>query len=50
MRQEYEEVVHATAKYKENLFNCRDELKEANEMVRHCNDSILNLENKREHV
>ena len=38
------------AKYREDLFNCRDDLKEANEMVTCRNDSILTVENEREHA
>ena len=43
---EHEEAVRAVAKYKEDLFNFKNELKEANEMVRHRNDSILNVERR----
>ena len=50
MRMEHEEAVRAAAKYREDLFNCWDELKEANEMVRRRNDSILVVEKKREHA
>ena len=50
MRVEHEEAVWAATKYREDLFNCRDELKEANEMVRHRNDSILVVEKDREHA
>ena len=46
---EYEEVVRVTTKYREDLFNCKNELKEAKEMVRHCNAFIFVVENKREH-
>ena len=47
---EHVEVVWATKKYREDLFNCKNELKEANEMVRRCNDSILIVEKEREHA
>ena len=47
---EHEEVVWATTKYGEDLFNCKNELKEAKEMVRRCNNSIFVVENKREHA
>ena len=50
MRVEYEETVWAMAKYREDLFNCKNELKEANEMVRHHNDSILVMEKDREYA
>ena len=50
MRVEYEETVWAMAKYREDLFNCKNELKEANEMVRQINDSILVVEKEWEHA
>ena len=50
MRQEHEEAIRATGRYSEDLFNCRDELKEVNEMVRHRNDSILLVEKEKEHA
>ena len=42
--------VRAAAKYREDLFNCWDELKKANEMVRRRNDSILVVEKEREYA
>ena len=50
MCMEQEEAVQAATKYRNDLFNCRDELKEANEMVRLRNDSILVMENEMEHA
>ena len=50
MRQEHKEAVRAVAKYREDLFNCRDEPKEANEMVKRCNNSIRIMEKEREHA
>ena len=50
MRMEHNELVRATTKYREDLFNCKNELKEANEMVRHHNDSILVMEKDREYA
>ena len=50
MCKEHEETDCAAAKYKEDLFNFRDELKEANEMVRCRNDSIIIVEKEREHA
>ena len=50
MHQEHEEAVRAAEKYREDLLNFQDELKEANEMVRHRNDSILIMEKEREHA
>ena len=46
---EHEEAVRAVTKYREDLFNCKNELKEATEMVRHCDDSILVTKKEREH-
>ena len=50
MRVEHEEAVQAAAKYREDLFNCKNELKEANEMVRRRKDSILIVKKEREHA
>ena len=50
MRMEHKEVVRAMTKYREDFFNCKNELKEANEMVRHRNDSILVMEKEREYA
>ena len=38
---EHKEAVQAVIKYREDLFNWKNELKEANKMVRRRNDSIL---------
>ena len=50
LRKEHEVAVRATAKCREDLAKCQDELQEANEMVRHCDVSILNEENEKEHA
>ena len=50
MCMEHEEVVWAVAKYNEDIFNYEDELKEANEMVRCYDDSILIVEKEKEHT
>ena len=47
---EHEEVVQVATKYREDLFNYNDELKEATEMVRRHDDSILVVEKEREHA
>ena len=41
---EYEEAVRVAAKYREDLHTCKNELKEASEVVKGCKDSLLALE------
>ena len=50
MRVEHEEVVWVVAKYRENLFNCKNELKEATKIVRSCDDSLLATEKGKEYA
>ena len=47
---EHEEAVRAVTKYREDLFNCKNELKEATEMVKHRDNSIIVAEKEREHA
>ena len=47
---EHEEVASVATKYREDLFNCNDELKEATEMVTRHDDSIIVVEKEREHA
>ena len=50
MHVEHDEATRAAAKYREDLFNCKNELKEAIEMVRHCDDSLLAAEKEKEYA
>ena len=50
MRVEQEEAARAAAKYREELFNCKNDLKEATEMARSRDESLIALENEKEYV
>ena len=50
MKEEYEEVVRAAAKYREELHISRNELKRVTEVVTSCRQSLLALEKEKEYA
>ena len=50
MRIEQEKAAQAVAKYREELFNCKNELKEATELARSRCESFIALEKKKEYA
>ena len=47
---EQEKAAQAVAKYREELFNCKNELKEATELARSRCESFIALEKKKEYA
>ena len=50
MRVEQEEATRVAAKYREELFNCKNELKEVTEVARSRDQSLLTLEKETEYA
>ena len=50
LKVEYEEAMQATAKYREDLYTCKNELKGASEAVKGCRDSLLAIEKEKEYA
>ena len=49
-KEEYEKVVRAVARYREELHHSKEELKGATEVVASCRHSILALEKEKEYA
>ena len=50
IRVEHKKAVRAATKYKVDLFNCKNELKKATEMMRHREDSLLAAKKKKKYA